>query len=235
MFRRVLLGVVALLGHCAVAQAALVLVNGDFQSGLDGWSSYVTPNGTITAIPNAVQQVATVSSFNTSGAGASNALFLNAGKAGPVFGIPPEAGGGVSQTFTTTGGQATFSASIAFLWNSSSASFELGTMSVLLDGQVLDFTSFPAVGTGGPFTLRDTLNFTTQLTAGQHTLQLQSTRLFAPGRNVASQFFDNVSLDVTAANPAEGAVPEPATWAMIILGFAGVGVMASRRRKTAAA
>jgi hypothetical protein len=32
-----------------------------------------------------------------------------------------------------------------------------------------------------------------------------------------------------------GAVPEPSTWAMMILGFAGVGFMAYRRRKPAAA
>jgi hypothetical protein len=30
------------------------------------------------------------------------------------------------------------------------------------------------------------------------------------------------------------AVPEPSTWAMMILGFAGVGYMAYRRRRTAA-
>jgi hypothetical protein len=29
-------------------------------------------------------------------------------------------------------------------------------------------------------------------------------------------------------------VPEPSTWAMMILGFAGVGFMAYRRRKSAA-
>ena len=31
--------------------------------------------------------------------------------------------------------------------------------------------------------------------------------------------------------PAIGAVPEPSTWAMMILGFAGIGVMAYRRRR----
>jgi hypothetical protein len=30
------------------------------------------------------------------------------------------------------------------------------------------------------------------------------------------------------------AVPEPSTWAMIILGFAGIGATTYRRRKTAA-
>ncbi|MES2195759.1 MAG: choice-of-anchor K domain-containing protein [Pseudomonadota bacterium] len=37
--------------------------------------------------------------------------------------------------------------------------------------------------------------------------------------------------EVTSAVPA---VPEPGTWAMMILGFAGVGVVTYRRRKTAA-
>ena len=36
-----------------------------------------------------------------------------------------------------------------------------------------------------------------------------------------------VSLDI---NPINSAVPEPATWAMMILGFAGVGFMAYRRK-----
>ena len=36
---------------------------------------------------------------------------------------------------------------------------------------------------------------------------------------------------VTAGGPVD-AIPEPSTWAMMILGFAGVGFMAYRRRKT---
>ena len=36
-----------------------------------------------------------------------------------------------------------------------------------------------------------------------------------------------VSLDI---NPINSAVPEPSTWAMMILGFAGVGFMAYRRK-----
>lgn len=41
----------------------------------------------------------------------------------------------------------------------------------------------------------------------------------------------NVSIDDLSATIA--AVPEPSTWAMMILGFAGVGYMTYRRRKTA--
>ena len=40
--------------------------------------------------------------------------------------------------------------------------------------------------------------------------------------------FDNLKHDVASTiNPA---VPEPSTWAMMILGFAGVGLMAYRRK-----
>ena len=58
--------------------------------------------------------------------------------------------------------------------------------------------------------LLDTLDFTTTLSAGEHTLSLQVTRLFAPAINVEAEYFDNVSLNVTSA------VPEPSTWAMMI-------------------
>lgn len=44
--------------------------------------------------------------------------------------------------------------------------------------------------------------------------------------------FAGVTVDGT---PITGAVPEPSTWAMMILGFSGVGFMAYRRRKTTVA
>lgn len=52
---------------------------------------------------------------------------------------------------------------------------------------------------------------------------MQATRLLAPARGVTSQYFDDVSLTVAA-------VPEPSTWAMMILGFVGVGYMAYRKK-----
>src|SRR5215216_4331931 len=108
---------VLLLASAAPAKAVEVITNGGFQSGLTGWTSYTTANGTIAAIPSmpgAPQpQNASVASFDVTGSGASNALFLNAGKIDPVYNSAPGEGGGVSQTFTTTGGLATFSADIA--------------------------------------------------------------------------------------------------------------------------
>jgi hypothetical protein len=41
---------------------------------------------------------------------------------------------------------------------------------------------------------------------------------------------DNLEMTPTTVSLTEG-VPEPSTWAMMILGFAGVGFMAYRRRK----
>jgi len=41
-------------------------------------------------------------------------------------------------------------------------------------------------------------------------------------------------VDTEYTDPVTAAVPEPSTWAMMMLGFAGVGFMTYRRRKTAA-
>jgi hypothetical protein len=40
---------------------------------------------------------------------------------------------------------------------------------------------------------------------------------------------DNPGLE-GLASPVAGAVPEPSTWAMMVLGFAGIGFMAYRRK-----
>ena len=211
------------------AQAVEVIANGNFESGLTGWTGYTTAHGTISQIPGyagGTPDLAAVKSFNVSGSGASNALALNAG-ANPSSSTPE--GGGVTQTFTTTGGTATFSANIAAHWLSQSASVaSIGLFSVLLDGVLMDSHDFGIVtANSSGWKLLDTLDFTTTLSAGEHTLSLQVTRLFAPAINVEAEYFDNVSLNVTSA------VPEPSTWAMMILGFAGVGFMAYRRREGA--
>jgi hypothetical protein len=49
---------------------------------------------------------------------------------------------------------------------------------------------------------------------------------FIAYNNPQFTYLDDVSLNPVAA------VPEPSTWAMLLLGFAGIGFMAYRRRKT---
>ena len=209
----------------APANAAELIQNGNFSGGLANWSSYTTANGNIAenpSMPGAPQpQDAMVSSFNVTGSGAQNALFLNVGAVNPPYGASQQ-GGGVFQTFTSDAGTASFSAAIAAF--SRTGNTAAGLFSVLLDG--VEMASFDFGAITAMDTERGVLNFTTALTAGTHTLSLQATRPFGPGRGVNAQYFTNVSFDQVAA------VPEPATWAMLIAGFGLVGG-AMRRRPTA--
>ena len=50
--------------------------------------------------------------------------------------------------------------------------------------------------------------------------------------NHAGYLIDLVPTTVTVSVP--GAVPEPSTWAMMLLGFAGIGFVAYRRKQKAA-
>jgi hypothetical protein len=52
--------------------------------------------------------------------------------------------------------------------------------------------------------------------------------LLAAHPNLEPQTFDNFTIDNLSFGVS--AVPEPSTWAMMILGFAGVGFMAYRRK-----
>jgi len=206
-----------------------VLTNGNFEAGVTGWTSFVTANGTITDPPSPpvgapTSEQATTALFNVTGSGASNALFLNAGAKSFIPGGPQE-GGGVTQTFSTTGGVATFSANIA-AWTSNTVS-NLGLLSVLLDGVLMDSHDF-ANAPGQPTTLLSTLGFTTELSAGSHTLTLLATRQFAPSSGVTHQYFDNVSLDVAQT-------PLPAALPMFISGLGVVGALWRRNAKRKAA
>jgi PEP-CTERM motif-containing protein len=222
------LSVAVVLAAIAVpAHAVQVLTNGNFENGVTGWTSFVTANGTITDPPSPpvgtpTNEQATTQLFNTTGSGASNALMLNAG--GKSFtGI--QEGGGVTQTFTTAGGVATFFANIAG-WTSNTVS-NLGLLSVLLDGVLMDSHQFDNVS-GLPTTMLSTLGFTTELTAGTHTITLMATRPFAPASGVTHEYFDNVSLDVAQT-------PLPAALPMFLSGLGVVGALWRRNKKKAQA
>jgi hypothetical protein len=66
---------------------------------------------------------------------------------------------------------------------------------------------------------------------------------FASATDVFNGYVDNFTIGVDGVNttfdfeagPGVGAVPEPSTWAMMILGFAGIGFMAYRRKQNGTA
>jgi hypothetical protein len=61
---------------------------------------------------------------------------------------------------------------------------------------------------------------------------ISSGTLFHCNGGCANDLQDNLASDLTGTfSPQITAVPEPSTWAMMILGFAGVGLMAYRRSR----
>lgn len=70
-------------------------------------------------------------------------------------------------------------------------------------------------------------NGLSQISFGQQQLAAQ---LFPPGPDSGYLAFDDLS--VAAGNG--GAIPEPAAWSLMIVGFAGVGAMIRRGRRSAA-
>ena len=84
----------------------------------------------------------------------------------------------------------------------------------------LDSTLFSLMSTGtlDVFTLNPTL-----LTAGQHTLSVTGNIVTGPSASYSGTI-----------NFAVPGVPEPATWAMMLLGFGGIGLTMRRRRQAPA-
>ena len=97
-------------------------------------------------------------------------------------------------------------------------------------------------GTAQVFTIKDPdFNFETAAFFGFGSdVAITSVRIrsFFNTRERAANFIDNLTVSTFRARPSvieepvggSGAVPEPATWAMMIAGFGGVGAMMRRRR-----
>lgn len=199
-----------MLGAVAPAGAAELISNGDFDSGLTGWSS----TGTV-GVGTAEGYVACCGVTGSPAELANSMVFFGSGNVGQTNTL--------SQTFATVVGGAytlTFHAgalgapaasnSLLASVGGISDSFLLGTsVSANLPGGF----GFAFIGTG-----LDTLTFT-----------------------VTSFSFDNADAvvdKISVQGPAPmAAVPEPATWAVMLIGFYGAGAMvrSARRQRTAAA
>lgn len=97
------------------------------------------------------------------------------------------------------------------------------TFTALLDATIVS----------GPDSLLINFNNTPQSFAfngGTFTLALQDVTL-RETTTLSASLLGSIVVGAAGAPAAEGAVPEPSTWAMMILGFAGVGFTAYRRAR----
>jgi hypothetical protein len=218
--RTVLIGAACTMGMNAAIAGPL---NGNFEAGqFAPWSVFTTTNGSLGATGAQLRQ------FDVDGDGASSSAFaMSTGYAvAPcsfpgIFCASPLQGGGVRQSSSYAGGLTTFQADIAVQntdlyggWNGQGGYF---TMS--LDGILMAFFSVDRINAGQ--TLRSTLDFTTNLSAGMHTLEIAAARSWASSLSL-TQYIDNVS--VSGAD-----VPEPASAALF--GLAGLMLIGARRRR----
>lgn len=189
MYRNLLSRVILTAISVAVARpAAAQLVNGDFETGdLTGWSSFLTPNGTIRA------GFPIVTPFDTTGSGVSNAMKIRIGQIAFVPGTP--AGGGIQQDFVLANpGDFTASMDVAAALEQNFGNTQPGKFELLIDGQVLDVADFNGQTILPGDVFRGSLSGQANgLAAGMHTLQVRITRASLDTREVY-QYVDNVTL-----------------------------------------
>jgi hypothetical protein len=217
--RMVTLSAVAALSMAGVAHANLV-ANGDFGTGdFTDWTLFTTPNGTLGAAPEP-----DVSSFNVTGGGAQNAATFNVGE---VNFDGTEQGGGINQTITTGAGVLNLSADVAAFKIAFNA--DAGLFSILLDGSTVASDDLGPINAGQ--TLRATLMGSISVTAGTHDLEILVTRPFTTCGDGCTP--NQYVTDITAN--MGGTVPEPASWAMMVVGTSLLGAALRRRRLAALA
>jgi hypothetical protein len=206
--------VLAMAVALTASHAGASLVNGDFENGFTGWTSFSTPNGNGFAFS---------SLFDTTGSGTvSQAASMVVGQTQSQPG-GAAAGGGVQQLFDFGGGAYELSVSVASwnFWTTSNA--YAGVFSVALDGLELGVLDLGAIN--AQTIERGQINYSGSAAAGTHLLSIQAARP-APAASQAKapfQYIDNVTF--TATN----SVPEPGTLALVGLG--AVALTASRIKR----
>lgn len=215
--RKILIGATfaALMGIGTHASASTNLIgNGNFATGdFTDWTLFTTNKGTLGSSPNPE-----VVMFDVTGGGAQNAAKFNVGSADLT-----NQGGGLLQDITTPAGVLNFSAAIASfsrIFNRSA-----GVFSVLLNGVVEATDDLGGIADGQE--LMGSLSFSAPVSAAVQMVEILITRPFTSlGDGVTpNQYVTDVSATVG------GAVAEPSTWAMILIGFAVLGFLCHRKSR----
>jgi PEP-CTERM putative exosortase interaction domain len=222
---------VAALSIAGSAQASELLANGTFDAGnIDFQSGYayaathdLYPAGTYDIITNPQADHSSFSAFADHTPGADTGLMMVINGSGVADTIVWGQGTPEAPLIGAAGTGFTFSFWLASVYPDSPASLNL-----VINGQTLEGVSFNALG--GQENLGVWQNFTYSGVSGAQgitSIALTNSNLEPNGNDFA---LDDLSLQGTA-------VPEPTSWALMLMGFGGLGAMlrSTRRRLVFAA
>jgi hypothetical protein len=203
------------------AQASELIVNGGFE---DSTSAYTTPPGwTQIGTEQGVLAYAVSAPSIPAYQGTNFYSLGGAGNDGRI-----NLGDGIEQSVATVIGA---SYQLNFGLSGENGPGGITTLAVTIGSQTTDYTitstyNGTTISYFGQPLATQTINYVA--TSADTEISFVETATNDNGNNDA--LIDGVSFQGEAVT---GAVPEPSTWAMMILGFCGVGFMAYRRRNTA--
>lgn len=197
------MSVLAILAAPTVASAAIVEAPGISGSPLLSLSNSPTPG-----IYSGLTEIASVSGGSILSASNPNAAIPSPGTVGNFLAAGPSDGGNSTVTFLAAGGVT----QLSFLWGSPDT---FNTLIVNTNDGSYSYTADQA-GVTPPNGNQSFAEYVAFATSG--------------GEFITSLQFESTSNAFEVSNFAVSGVPEPGTWAMMVIGFLGVGFLAYRRK-----